>query len=193
MIPHEINDKDNFIMGWRFEDTSFCDAVIAYYDSQTPRRGTTNYEVNLDAKDSFDVMLDDEIIANLYFERLKQCIESYKEKYPFCDFYSPWGIIEKVNIQKYLPCGGFHAWHCERSGFNNETNARHLVFMTYLNDVTDAGETEFFHQKLKFRPEKGMTIIWPADWTFTHRGIASPTQEKMIVTGWLNYTTPQPY
>jgi hypothetical protein len=58
--------------------------------------------------------------------------------------------------------------------------------MTYLNDVEIGGETEFFHQKLKIRPEKGLTLIWPADWTFTHIGITSP-EEKFIVTGWFNY------
>jgi hypothetical protein len=33
-------------------------------------------------------------------------------------------------------------------------------------------------------PKKGLTLIWPADWTFTHRGVPSPTQEKIITTGW---------
>jgi hypothetical protein len=60
--------------------------------------------------------------------------------------------------------------------------------MTYLNDVTDSGETEFLHQQLKIKPEKGLTLIWPADWMFTHRGVASLTQEKYIATGWFNYT-----
>jgi hypothetical protein len=54
----------------------------------------------------------------------------------------------------------------------------------FLNDVTDQGETEFFHQKIKIKPQKGLTVIWPADWTYTHRGIASPTQDKYIITGW---------
>ena len=60
--------------------------------------------------------------------------------------------------------------------------------MTYLNDVTHKGETEFFHQKIKIKPEKGLTLIWPTDWTFTHRGIPSPTEEKYIVTGWFEYS-----
>jgi hypothetical protein len=59
--------------------------------------------------------------------------------------------------------------------------------MTYLNDLTDGGETEFHYQQVKVKPEKGLTLIWPADWTHTHRGIPSETQEKYIVTGWLNY------
>jgi hypothetical protein len=59
--------------------------------------------------------------------------------------------------------------------------------MTYLNDVNDDGETEFYYQNLKIKPQKGKTVIWPADWTHTHRGITSPTQEKYIITGWFNF------
>ena len=59
--------------------------------------------------------------------------------------------------------------------------------MTYLNDVNDGGETEFIHQGMQIHPEKGKTLIWPADWTHTHRGIPSPTETKYIVTGWFNF------
>ena len=33
--------------------------------------------------------------------------------------------------------------------------SRHMVFMTYLNDVSDGGETEFYHQDVKVKAEKG--------------------------------------
>ena len=58
--------------------------------------------------------------------------------------------------------------------------------MTYLNDVEDQGETEFHFQEVKIKPKKGLSLIWPADFTYTHRGIPSPTQEKYIATGWFN-------
>ena len=60
--------------------------------------------------------------------------------------------------------------------------------MTYLNDINDGGETEFLYQNIKIKPRKGLTLIWPADWTFTHRGNFAPSEEKYIVTGWFNYT-----
>lgn len=59
--------------------------------------------------------------------------------------------------------------------------------MTYLNDVTDEGGTQFLHQNVTVQPRKGLTVVWPADWTFFHRGIPSPTQEKRIITGWFNF------
>ena len=82
-------------------------------------------------------------------------------------------IQEGINLQYYPPGGGYPNLHCERSGSTQPYINRHLVFMTYLNTVTDEGQTEWFYQNLKIQPEKGLTLIWPVDWTHTHRGIAS--------------------
>ena len=32
--------------------------------------------------------------------------------------------------------------------------------------------------------EKGLTVIWPSEWTFTHRGIKAVKEDKYIITGW---------
>ena len=50
-------------------------------------------------------------------------------------------------------------------------------------------QTEWYYQKKKIQPKKGLSVIWPPDFTHTHRGIPSPTQEKYIVTGWWNFIT----
>ena len=59
--------------------------------------------------------------------------------------------------------------------------------MTYLNDVEDGGGTEFKYQGLRHNAKKGKTLIWPSDFTHTHRGQKSPTQEKYIATSWFNH------
>ena len=58
--------------------------------------------------------------------------------------------------------------------------------MTYLNDL-DAGGTTFPYQKRTLKAQKGKTVIFPSDWTHTHVGQISETQEKTIVTGWYSY------
>jgi len=63
---------------------------------------------------------------------------------------------------------------------------RILVFMTYLNDVPDGG-TLFKYQKIKIPAKKGLTIIWPSDWTHTHKGEISKKHNKYIVTGWYTF------
>ena len=120
----------------------------------------------------------------------KEQIQSYINKWPWSSKQqSAWNINTGFNIQRYLPGQGFKIWHCERSGPVDTCVFRHLVFMTYLNDVTDGGETEWYHQQISIKPQKGLTVIWPVDWTFIHRGVPSSTQTKYIVTGWYSYKT----
>lgn len=183
---------ETFIGQW-FIDESICDGLIEFFneDNQFPiREGVTGKGVDLDSKYSFDkgvspVTCDHRIVS--YLSVLEDVISLYKERYEFCNgTTSPWTIKEHINIQWYPPNGGFKRFHTERDGNLSSLN-RFLTFMTYLNDVTDAGETEFYYQKLKVKPQKGLTLIWPVDWTHTHRGIPSPTQEKMIITGWYSF------
>ena len=118
-----------------------------------------------------------------YGTDLHNCLLAYLKEFQLAGMVQAFNNgVEAPQIQKYEKGAGYHAWHGERNG--RATSLRHLVFMTYLNDVSDGGETEFFYQKLKVKPRKGLTLIWPSDWTHTHRGIPSPTQEKYIVTGW---------
>jgi len=116
-------------------------------------------------------------------EFVNQALGSYKET--FDAFMYPVCFAEGMNIQYYEPGEGFPKWHCERG--MNQSNQRALAFMTYLNDVTDGGETEWLYQEKKLQPKKGLTAIWPTDFTHTHRGIISTTQTKIIITGWFNY------
>ena len=187
------NKSPCFISGWFIEE-SICDKIIDFYkeDNYFPiTQGlSSSGQINIKQKESFDksishVTKDQRLVS--YFDALSEVIKLYTEKYIWCDITESWGIVEHVNIQKYPPNGGFKVFHFERNGKLVSMN-RHLVFMTYLNDVSDAGETEFYYQKLKVKPQKGLTLVWPVDWTHTHRGIPSPTEEKIIITGWYSFT-----
>ena len=92
-------------------------------------------------------------------------------------------MTEGANIQYYAPGGGYFSEHCERT---SKMENRCLVWMTYLNSVPNAG-TNFKYQKLTTPAEKGLTLIWPTDFTHTHRGQISKTHEKYIITGWFNF------
>jgi len=195
MNTHFVNSLDNFILGWYMEDTTLCDQILHYFEtSENKKEGVVNLPwgsgVDKSRKDSIDCDLNtNPILHNLYMDHLSDCVEQYVTKYEYANHYGNYGVTEKINIQKYNPGGGYKEFHTERTNSNDiYVSKRHLVFMTYLNDIYDAGETEFYHQQVKVRPEKGLTLIWPADWTFTHRGIPSPTQTKYIVTGWIGYS-----
>lgn len=92
----------------------------------------------------------------------------------------------QFQIQKYQPKEGFFAWHCEQSLVTPMTCDRALVFMTYLNDVPNGG-TRFLNQNIITPAVKGLTLIWPTDWTHTHCGQISEDHIKYIATGWFFY------
>lgn len=179
-----------FILQAYLKDLSICDKMILQHQiSQTKHAGTTNRDgvnvVDRRIKDSEDSYLD-EPTSREYFSQLEEVFRVYTTKFPMSRASASWVLDQVPIIQHYQPNGGYFPWHCERNqGSHAKIAARHLVYITYLNDVTDAGETEFYHQKLKVQPRKGLTIVWPVDWTYTHRGVPSPTQEKYIATGWV--------
>lgn len=187
------NKIEGFIGFYYMEDTSLCDELISLFERSPKNDGRVvkgdSKIVKPEVKVSTEVSIDsdkDPVIKS-YLQYLHSPVDFYKEKFKYCDSDAPFGLSEGFNIQMYKPNEGYYAWHTERSSAIYPMNNRHLVFMTYLNDVSDGGETEFYYQKIKVKPEKGLTLIWPADWTHTHRGITSPTQTKYIVTGWLSY------
>jgi len=119
-----------------------------------------------------------------YHDMFDDCFRSYVNFYsrlmdvPLYVYYG--------KIQKTVPGGGYHIWHCERE--NLKTSSRALAFMLYLNDVEEGGETEFLYQKMRVKPTKGTILIWPADWTHTHRGNPPLSGDKYIYTGWMEHT-----
>ena len=181
---------ENFIHQ-QFINKNLCDELIQFYENNPNKfKGTFGAEssVNSKYKQSTEINFNpgDGEMFNKYIEELNKVCHVYKKKYKFSDIQqNKWSWIGS-KIQKYGPNEGYHVWHCENEGSFISIN-RHLVFMTYLNDVTDGGETGFFYQDLKIKPQKGLTLIWPAIWTHTHKGFSSLSQEKYIVTGWYGW------
>jgi len=184
---------NSFIGVSYIQDLSVCDDLIDYFETHPEYRfvGTSGSlsKVNENVKKSTEISFlnVDPNLKERYFMQLKNVTEEYKTHYTHCNESIPsWGLCEEPKLQKYKPGEGFYRWHSERSSVLPYTK-RLLVYMTYLNDVSDGGETEFFYQQVKLRPKKGLTLIWPADWTHTHRGVTSSTQTKYIVTGWYGF------
>jgi hypothetical protein len=178
----------DFIQQSYIRDFTICDDLIKSHRSSTEQHPgkIMGGEINTQVKDSIDVY-DHTInlaLRDRFHVELDFCTRQYIDKYPHSAI-GPFGFTDSANIQYYPPGGGFHRFHCERSP-SPTAIVRHLAFMTYLNDVPRGGETEFLYQGIKVEPKKGLTLIWPADWTHTHRGLPAPT-DKYIITGWLNF------
>jgi prolyl 4-hydroxylase len=184
----------NFVGMYMFEDISYFRDVKKFFheNSDLCRQGkvlnvsTGESAVIPQVKLSTDMSTNHlpEDLKKKYFKNLEICCDKYKKEYIFSNQVSQWKIVESPLIQYYEKNQGYFEYHMERG---NPGCNRHLVFMTYLNTIKNGGETEFYYQKLKVKPKEGLTLIWPSDWTHTHRGITSTTEEKYIITGWYSY------
>ena len=123
---------------------------------------------------------DDEALP-IFMNGLQRCFDDYVAEY---DILKDVDLkCTSVKMQKTIPGAGYHVWHSEQG--NGESNGRCLVYSLYLNDIEEAGETEFLYQQLRIPPKENSMVIWPAAFTHTHRGnVVHGEKSKYIVTGW---------
>ena len=188
----------NFIHEDYIADLEICDKLVKWFHSNKKFHGSGKVGgadgtgvIDIKKKQSTDFTFDLEKgvqkvqVIRDYVSELQVMLGRYLQLYAFADHVDPYKVIEPVNIQYYKPNEGFRAFHSERDMYR--VKDRFLVFQTYLNTVEDGGETEFFYQQYKCKAVKGKTLIWPVEWTHTHRGIVSPTEDKYILTGWYSF------
>lgn len=99
--------------------------------------------------------------------------------------------IGEVNAQRYTAGeGGYPYWHSEVYPQLPHNDALHrvLLFMFYLNDVEEGGETDFYYQNTSVSPKAGRMVIAPAYFTHTHRGQMPKSNDKYILTSWLLFS-----
>ena len=99
---------------------------------------------------------------------------------------------EPINLQKYLKGkGGYPYWHSEHFPHPTDTSQRSLhrvlLWLIYLNEVEQGGETEFVYQQAKIKPTSGSLILSPCGFTHTHCGQKPISNDKYILASWIGY------
>jgi len=189
-LKEHMLPKNSMMGGW-YIPSSLCADIIKLFkdnkDKQTP--GVVGPPLRVDPAEKISTELPihpncDHPTFVIYKSILGDMIHKYEQRYPEVEEFSEFGMIESCQIQYYKPEEGFKKWHFERS---SQAENRCLVFMTYLNDVPEAG-TVFKYQDIITPANKGLTLIWPPDFTHTHKGQISKKYGKYILTGWLGFT-----
>ncbi|AFK66043.1 hypothetical protein OMVG_00040 [Ostreococcus lucimarinus virus OlV3] len=93
-------------------------------------------------------------------------------------------VIGPPQIQK-TERGGFFTWH-----HDSDLN-RVFTYILYLNDVEEGigGTTEFLCGKT-IQPKAGKLVIFPATFTYIHRGTKLKEGTKYIMTNFIYYQEP---
>jgi len=184
-----------------------CNSIIELFeeniDNQCP--GVTSSGQNPDVKDTMDFAIPKDAlynedsswnsICNALTESLQNNINVYlkglnnshpyfvEDNYKFIP--AKYLTEEHYQIQKYKKGQGKYRYHEDFIANWERRQFRVITFLWYLNTVEEGGETELLGTSI-VKPEAGKLLLFPASWTFPHRGKMPISDDKYIVTGWFH-------
>jgi len=179
-------------------ESSFCNNIIEKFNtSKHQYKGTTGAGYNKDIKLTTDLAISrltedpewlniDNIInekLNKYLIKYTNDIKSLNKQYAFSNMvFQDTGFL----MQKYNKNEGFFSYHTDTDSFyeNNCTYQRHIVYLFYINDVNEGGETIIWND-VKIKPKCGRLLLFPSTWCYPHSGSMPISDNKYIITGWL--------
>lgn len=191
---------DNFIGIYEGAfSSSYCDKLIKYHDwastnnkvwgRNEPETRKKDVSCTLNPNNVDEIIYTSQNLCGLMEEFNNvfwgACYKDYAETYSVLNNHDPHTIFT-YKIQKTLPGGGYHIWHCE-SG-ERLFSSRIAAYILYMNDVEEGGETEFLYLSKRVAPKKGTLIIFPSGFPWTHRGNPPLSGEKYIMTGWIEFS-----
>lgn len=175
----------------------FCDKVIEYFkwcQSNNRSYGRPNEEtVKKDESCNFNPITQE---INFSFPHIQHilnefntafwdvCYKDYTNQYSDLQNYQA-HTIYTYKVQKTSPGGGYHIWHSENG--DKHFSSRIGVYILYLNDVAEGGETEFLYLSKRIPPKKGRLVIFPPNYPWAHRGNPPLSGDKYIMTGWVEF------
>lgn len=184
---------DNAVSG------EFCDSLIDYFEFAQKTNRTYGRDeresvkkdtsCNLNPTNSQSISFVEPNIAGFMGEFNSSfwdvCYPEYLKNYSVLSDYSQ-HTIYTYKIQKTNPGGGYHVWHSEDG--DKLHSQRVGVYILYLNDVPDGGETEFLYFHKRVSAKKGRLVIFPPNYPWAHRGNPPLSGSKYIMTGWTEFT-----
>ena len=170
-----------------------CQQIIELFEKSDKHEGHTMGGLDISVKKTFEIKIEgNEWIEfdNILYSCLTNALIEYAVQLKtLCNngiiiYYLENNKITDTGyqIQKYIKYDGFYVWHNDVS-IKNQLSERIITFIFYLNDIEEGGETLFYNGKVK--PEAGKLLLFPATWTYNHKGNMPKSNDKYIITGWV--------
>ena len=174
-------------------DKELCEKIITEFENDHRKLkgifGGKLSSIDERVKDTLDLAFSPHIeenwkeIDSILFFSLRDAIARYYKKLLNYNIICDGELFDSgFQIQKYKKNKGKYIWH--HDAMSTTQYNRLFAFIWYLNDVTDGGETYFLDGKVK--PSTGKLVLFPATWTYMHKGAVPISNDKYIITGWVS-------
>jgi prolyl 4-hydroxylase len=138
--------------------------------------GSAWTEVNL-------MPLADAALKGLFYAQVDEYLARYNANLPLTIPVPVRPRIEDLRIKRYRT-GADEKFEPHYDAADDKCN-RYLVFLWYLNDVLEGGETEFPDLGLRIAARAGRLLMFPPFWMFQHAGLAPRSNNKYIMSTYL--------
>jgi prolyl 4-hydroxylase len=133
-----------------------CTATIARIEALGPEAApiTTSrgFEMRPDIRNNTRVIIDDEALARILFERVAAVV-------PPLFGMTPVGANERFRCYRYTPGQKFAA-HYDGAFVRSDSERSQLTFMVYLNGGFEGGNTEFLDFDTRAVPQAGRALLF---------------------------------
>lgn len=164
---------------------AFCRNVIDLFESDKERQERNGSNVRNGLSESNWREIDLSACAEFNFRNvILNCLRHYKSQYE-----KDCGIrpalpepraLAPLIVKRYDP-GGLDKFQPHFDSIAEVAN-RYMVFLWYLNDVGEGGQTEFVDLHHSVPPREGTLLMFPPYWMYRHAGKPPVSNSKYILS-----------
>ena len=193
----DLNKEKNnhFIGAWQLDDVELCNEIVNFFnqDNNNHRHISLLEKTKSNEKSDFiRLTISSKRIKDENLEIIEKYIENLMISYQ--EFINDWDFFQNfdriylgdISIDKFLLSGHHKNYHCDRDSIDN--SHKMLSWITFLNDTDEnEGILNFKYLNINIKPTKGLTLIWPSDWTHTYNESEIKNNEKYVIRGNIHY------
>ncbi|MER3547450.1 MAG: 2OG-Fe(II) oxygenase [Rhodanobacteraceae bacterium] len=130
--------------------------------------------------------LADDSLKRFFFRQIEEYLEKYNSEMRLSIPVPNSKRLAEFRMKRYRPNSG-EKFQLHFDSIN-EVCDRFLVFLWYLNDVTEGGETEFPDFNVRVAARAGRLLMFPPYWMFQHAGLPPVSSDKYILSTYMLFS-----
>lgn len=169
-------------------DPALCTQLIASFNGLARFQRPNGRGIRAGLEDSAWTELDiaplsDPAFRGFLMSRIDAGLARYNREVGLGIAVPPARRISELVIKRYRPDGD-ERFQLHFDSIDAVAN-RYLVFLWYLNDVADGGETRFPDLGVSVQPRAGRLLMFPPYWMYQHEAPPPRSGEKYILSTYL--------